>query len=265
MRKLLMALSVAIASFAAQAQVVKVVSTEPLLRGVESEMYHPTISADGEYLLFTTVNHVGLRMYSFQDNVTTKISDEPRAGFRPSFEGDKVVYEVKPRGTFGINAISKRSFATAGTPMKKTVTTRVEESTLFITVNGIEKSYTPVESYAGYLWESVSPDGSKVMFFAAGKGIVITDLQGNVLSMPGNYECPAWLGNDAIVAMNATDDGHQFSSSQIIALSLDGKTLQQLTSPESMTMEPTATADGKSIVYGTIDGRLYKMNVEPLK
>ena len=65
--------------------------------------------------------------------------------------------------------------------------------------------------------------------------------------------------------MNATDDGHQFRSSQIVALSLDGQKFQQLTSPESMTMNPTATADGETIVFGTIDGRLYKLNVKPLK
>lgn len=265
MKKKFLALAFAFATLAANSQVVEVVSKEPLLQGVESDMFHPTISADGEYLLFTSSNFTGLKIYDFENNVTTKISDEPRAGFKARFCGDKIVYETKTRGEFGSKSIKTKSSAISVPVAAQKVTVRTEESTIYITKNGIEKSFSPVENSAGYLWESVSPDETKVMFFAAGKGIVIMDTDGNVLSMPGNYENPAWLGNSAIVAMNATDDGHQFHSSQIVALSLDGQKFQQLTSPESMTMNPTATADGETIVFGTIDGRLYKMNVKPLK
>ncbi len=262
MKHKLMALFCAACSLTAGAQVVKVISTTPLLRGVESNMYHPIISSDGENLLFTSENYSGLKVYNFKDNVTTKISDEPRAGFMPQFIGNKVVFETKEKNSFGNGSFTKKSRTISDNVIKQNVTVRTEGSVLYITKNGVEKGYTPIESYAGYLWESVSPDETKIMFYAAGKGIVITDLDGNILSMPAKFENPVWLGNNAIVAMNATDDGHQFSSSQIVALTLDGKTVQQLTSPESMTMSPTATADGMTIVYGTIDGRLYKMDVQ---
>lgn len=265
MKQKFFALALAFATLAANSQVVEVVSKEPLLQGVESDMFHPTISADGEYLLFTSSNYTGLKVYDFENNVTTKISDEPRAGFKAKFCGDKVVFETKTRGEFGSNAIKTKSAALSSAVATHKVTVRAEENTVYITKNGVEKAFSPVENSAGYIWESVSPDETKVMFFAAGKGIVIMDTDGNVLSMPGNYENPAWLGNNAIVAMNATDDGHQFRSSQIVALSLDGQKIQQLTTPESMTMTPTATADGETIVFGTIDGRLYKMNVKPIK
>ena len=265
MKNCLIALLGVAFSLSSTAQVVKVVSTEQLLRGVESGMYHPTVSPDGENLLFTSENFTGLKVYNFKDNVTTKISDEPRAGFMPQFVKNEVVFNTRAKGNFGKNAVAAKRYTLSSDVKKLPVTARTEGSVIYITKNGVEKGYTPVESYAGYLWESVSPDATKVMFYAAGKGIVITDLNGKVLSMPGNFENPVWLGNDAIVAMHATDDGHQFSSSQIVALSLDGKTVQELTSPESMTMYPTTTADGKTIIYGTIDGRLYKMNVQPLK
>ena len=100
------------------------------------------------------------------------------------------------------------------------------------------------------------------MFFAAGFGIVITDLNGNILSTPGNFEAPVWYGNDHIVAMNATNDGHNYRSSQIVLLSADGTQFQALTKPESMTMNPTASFDAGKIVYATIDGRLYQMNIK---
>ena len=118
-----------------------------------------------------------------------------------------------------------------------------------------------VHGYAGYCWPSLSPDGTKVMFVAAGKGIYITDLKGCILSQPGKYEAPVWYGNNHIVAMNAKDDGHQYMSSQIVLLSADGKQVQDLTKPESMSMNPAAAISANRVVYNTIDGRLYEMTV----
>ena len=61
--------------------------------------------------------------------------------------------------------------------------------------------------------------------------------------------------------MKATDDGHQYSSSQIVMLKADGSEIQEITRPESMTMFPTASFEAGKIVYNTIDGRLFEMSV----
>ena len=61
--------------------------------------------------------------------------------------------------------------------------------------------------------------------------------------------------------MNAKDDGHQYMSSQIVLLSADGKQVQDLTKPESMSMNPAAAISANRVVYNTIDGRLYEMTV----
>lgn len=266
MKKLFIFGAMLAASMAATAQVARVVSSQPLLQGVESEMYHPRISPDGSMLMFTSVDYRGLKLYDFNDGVTTRISDEQRAGFAAEFTPEGISYEVKKEGAVGRNAYSSKALKTSRKVKNfQKVSVRTEGSKLYITRNGVEKAYSPVESYAGYLWESLSPDGTKVMFFAAGKGVVITDLEGNVLSRPGNFESPVWLGNNAIAAMRATDDGHQFSSSQIVAMDLNGEGLTELTRPESMTMYPTATAAGDKVVCNTIDGRLILMNIELLK
>lgn len=77
--------------------------------------------------------------------------------------------------------------------------------------------------------------------------------------MLGNYEMPSWYNNDYIVAQNAKDDGHQFVSSQIMLLKADGSFATALTTPASMTMQPTSAAG--RIVYTTIDGNLYEMKI----
>ena len=134
-----------------------------------------------------------------------------------------------------------------------------EGSRVYVTVGGEERVFSPVDSWAGYLWASLSPDGKRVAFFAAGKGIVIIDLRGQMLAMLGNYEMPCWYNNDYLVAQNAKDDGHQFTSSQILLLKADGTFQTELTKPASMSMQPTC--GGGKIVYTTIDGLLYEMKI----
>lgn len=293
MRKYLLMLAT-VACLSSHAQIAQVNSIEPLLRGVEKEMYYPVLSQDGSKLLFTSVNCQGLKMYDFNDDVTIKISDKERAGLDASFSTDgRVVYFVDQEFKNGKNICQAKKFdisskqetaisdggklvtrpiavkggvmTSVDGKMKATTTgynaVRVQGAKLYITKNGVEKSYSPVEETAGYLWASISPDESKVMFFAAGRGIVVTDLNGQIISELGNYESPVWFGNNHVVAMNAKHNGYQNISSQILIMNVDGTQIQELTKPESMTMNPTASFDTGKIVYNTIDGRLYQMNI----
>lgn len=295
MKKLLLTVMAFVGVVTMNAQIATVESVSPLLKGVESEMYHPILSSDGSQLLFSECNFKGLRLYDFNDNVVVKVSTEARAGLDASFSPDgKEIYfvtqtlqdkrnmrqvkkyDVASRQTVEVSKLGRVVAAPVATTKgfattidgKLLVTdntatrVRTEGATLIIAKNGVEKTYTPIERSAGYIWSSLSPDGSKVMFFAAGYGIVITDLEGKVLATPGNYEDPVWFGNDHIVAMNATNDGYNYHSSQIILLSVDGSQKQELTKPESMTMNPTASFEAGKIVYATIDGRLYQMNLK---
>lgn len=236
MKKAILTAAVALMALCAQAQIADAGTPQPLLKGVESSMYNPVLSEDGTKLLFSQADYSDLREYDFADNVTRKVKATRRQAINARFGKTEVEFTTAP-------------------------TVRTEGQKLYITRNGVEKAHTPVECQAGYCWASLSPDGTKVVFLAAGKGLVVTDLEGKVLAMPGNYESPAWFGNDHLVVQNATDDGHQLASSQILLLTVDGKQKQELTKPESMTMSPTASAKGGFIVFSTIDGRLYRQNI----
>ena len=155
-------------------------------------------------------------------------------------------------GTAGMAMNGERHSYT--TSANRGVSVYTTGSQLVVTIKGKESRYTPVESYAGYLWSSVSPSGDKIAFFAAGTGIIVTDLNGKVLAQLGNYEMPCWYDNDYIVAQNTSDDGYQFTSSQILLLKADGTFRHELTPRTSMTMQPTA--GGGKIAYTTIDGNL---------
>lgn len=269
----------------------------PILAGVQSNLYNPILSPDGDKLLFSDADYSNLRIYDFASGATSLVCAQERAGFDAQFspDGTEVIYisqtpdehgrQMRQLRSYNIDRgantnigesarfiqrpeLTKGGMQTRFNGVRKAFGTKVatgvrtEASTLYITVNGVEKAYSPVESQAGYLWESLSPDGKKVMFFAAGRGIIICDLNGNVTAELGNYEAPVWYGNNAIVAMKATDDGHQYRSSQIVMLAADGSEIQEITRPESMTMFPTASLKAGKIVYNTIDGRLFEMSVK---
>ena len=71
------------------------------------------------------------------------------------------------------------------------------------------------------------------------------DLKGNIVASLGKYELPAWCGNDYVVLM----------------IKADGSQTIELTKPISMTFNPSASADGSKVVYNTIDGRLFLLNI----
>ena len=297
MKKILLSIT-ACCCFTMMAQQVTVKGSYPLLKGVETGAYHPVLSADGSKLLFSASNEKGLKLYDFDDDVVTVITDAERAGYEPKITDDGKVYYVKQnadglikyrtavcydiakktsrvlvenernvlpaallsnggavlRGTMGVKSVDVDS-------RKSGVAVYTEGSKVIINDNGAVKEYSPEESSAGYLWASLSPNGKKVAFFAAGKGIVVIDLRGNVLARLGNYEMPTWISDNYIVAQNATDDGHQFTSSQIVLLKADGSWLKELTPKTSMSMQPTASAEAGKVVYSTIDGNLFVMEL----
>ncbi|MBQ7691066.1 MAG: hypothetical protein IJT30_07760 [Muribaculaceae bacterium] len=293
MKHLLLTL-LATAALAGAAQQVVVQEHRRLLQGVEGPAYYPALDASGTRLLFTDADACGLKLYDFNDDVTTRITALPGAGMDAFFGGDGKVYYVTQelrehnlvyrtghaydvaRHTDAVvldaqhgavhpvkamrGAALKGENRSFRAPATMGLTVYTEGSTVVIGRDGRERAYTPVPSHAGYLWASLSPDATRVAFFAAERGICIIDLDGNLLAELGNYEMPAWLNEHYLVAQHATDDGHQFTSSQILLLKDDGSWTHALTQPSSMTMQPTA-ARGR-VVYTTIDGNLFEMTLQ---
>ena len=292
-KKLTMLIMMAAVLLPSMAQEVEVVSRQRLLDGVEGPAYYPVLNQAGDRLLFLSENG-SLKFYDLTDNVTTTVTDGYVAGNDACWGGDGKVYFVTQQvqenhliyrtgQSFdpvthkraqltepqhgAVRAVAASRGGALKAPGGRDYQSQsdigsaawTEGNRVHVTVNGEERVFTPVDSWAGYLWASLSPDGKKVAFFAAGKGIVVIDLRGQMLAMLGIYEMPCWYNNDYIVAQNAKDDGHQFTSSQIVLLKADGTLQTELTKPASMAMQPTC--GGGKIVYTTIDGLLHEMKI----
>lgn len=283
--------------FLSNAQDVKIVRHEQLLKGIESQCYNPVLSPDGQKVLFTQSDYEGLNVYDIADDVVTPLASDRLAGFSPAFSKDgKSVYFLSQTRENMLVYREMKSVNLDGTGMSTVMgksrgmlhpvavdggVVTVSDNgrklkaksnggtyaysagkKIVVVKNGIEKKIAPVPTKYTYIWESLSPDGTKILFYAGGKGAYICDLDGNLVAELGKYTSPAWCGNDYVVAVNATHDGHQYETSQIVLLKVDGSYKKELTTPVSMSMHPTASASGDRITYNTIDGRLFLMELK---
>ena len=116
---------------------------------------------------------------------------------------------------------------------------------------------------SGYIWASLSPDKKKILFYAAGKGTCIADLNGNVISYLGNIQAPRWYTDSLVVGMDSRNNEYNYTSSRIQLISADGKTKQYLTGEGEMAMYPTASGQAGKIAYNTYNGDIHLLTVKP--
>ena len=128
---------------------------------------------------------------------------------------------------------------------------------MYITRNGKTSELAPKGHGYRYIWASLSPDASKVLFCCSGNGAYVCNLDGSNLTSLGNYRAPKWMGNDMVVAMDCQDNGEVFTSSEIVVLDLNGNK-QVVTGEDVIAMYPLP-ADGK-IAFSTPTGEAYIIN-----
>lgn len=112
-----------------------------------------------------------------------------------------------------------------------------------------------------YLWASVSPDGTRVLYYLATRGCFIANIDGSNPVHLGSIHAPCWYDNNIVVGMYDRDNGHEIYASRIVAISADGKVKQNLTEDTSLSLFPSITSAGDKISYTTPAGELFIINI----
>ena len=155
------------------------------------------------------------------------------------------------------------------TPADDNATLRVDNENLELNLyrNG-EKVVLKPHGDANYIWASLSPDQTMILFNTK-FGTAVCDLNGNEIINVGNINAPVWYGNDYIVGMNDLHDGYHFTSSNIVIASVDGAERQELTDAMEMGYYPDVDAKSGRIVYHTEMGQIRMMQLnlteEPIR
>ncbi len=135
-----------------------------------------------------------------------------------------------------------------------------EELKLVLYKDGKRTELYPHGKDVNYIWSSISPDGTKILFNTR-KGTAVCDLNGNELVNLGNYNSPVWYGNDYVVAALEENDGHYITGGAVVILSLDGQLKQLLTDKVEGGMDPSASYETGQIAYHDLAGNIHLMQI----
>ncbi|MDE6301845.1 MAG: hypothetical protein K2M19_09030 [Muribaculaceae bacterium] len=172
-------------------------------------------------------------------------------------------FSVSPAGQLSLadgGKFSARSFSGAKVKSARPVVGINRGHLEITTPDGRTRNLDP-QGRGSYLWPSVSPDGTKIVYYLSGHGCYVCDIDGSNVRELGFVHAPQWLGDNAVIGCQDQDNGVYVTSSSIVAADLDG-TIQTLTDPSLLGMNPSASADGKTIAFASADGKLYRINLK---
>ena len=266
-------------SMLANAQLVEIVSTQQLSISSDEGLKVAAFSPLGDYLLLTNDVNRGLIHYDLSTGSITTITDADGAGWaaKISPDGQEIVYRERYMNDdltlrnnivkYTIKAQKRAVIAKAQrdlsklTPTTPSYTVAINGDLHIVLTHGDKTTVlTPNGAEQAYNWVSLSPDGTKILYYVSGKGCYTCDLNGaNVQFIALDCRAPQWYDNNIIIGMHDEDNGKYLTASAIVAYNMQGQK-QTLVHKEAMAIYPY-TSNGK-IAYSTANGEVYLMNVK---
>lgn len=279
MKKTFLLIAACIMCVLAQAQVLEIVSMQQISTPQLVEGKVVGISPKGNYLLLSDLSNNGLVQYDLTTKTTAIITDANGAGWdvKVSQDGNHITYrqvridanQMVRNDIMQYNALNGKSVLqaknTRGTAalVDATAANTVainEDLHLVLTRNGKSIVLTPNGANESYNWPSISPDGSKILYYVSGVGCYVCDLNGNsVQKVASHCRAPQWYDNNTIIGMADEDNGTVLTASAIVLHTLDGKS-QILVGKQMMAMYPQV-AKGQ-VAFTTAAGEMYLMQVK---
>ena len=262
---------------------------------VDSCGFFPQLSPDGKYVLYSPTDAGELLLKDLGTGTVTTIASKDYPGFDAIFGQDGKVYyitqqrkkhnlvyrtghcydpatgidKVVLKGQHGqvqalragggvvINGEHKyyRSSPEAG----DYVYTR-GDMLYIVDKTGNTRTLQPIRDSNGYLWASLSPDGTRVMFQAASHGLIVCDLGGRVIADLGEFLMPCWYNNDYIIAMSNSGNV-RLTGSRIWLLAVDGSVYKPLTPTEERAVQPMV-ANGKVVYTIQYEGTVKQLELD---
>ncbi|MRR20199.1 hypothetical protein EG827_08385 [bacterium] len=234
------------------------------IRAVSSDPgagYEPAVTADGSRVLYRTDSFENNRRYTSVYRFDTRsgakelMVDRQRGVLPPAVSGDAILLKsdemirVEQAGNVLLKGTGGETFL-------------VIEEMIPVLYRGEERKPLMPNGEGFYIWASLSPDGSMILYNYQGRGTYICDTSGKVLHDVGRMNAPKWLGNTIVVGMDDKDDGHMITSSELVYYSLPGKKRMLLTETENRSeMYPFPFDGGNKIAFSTDKGEIWVMKI----
>ncbi|PWJ41920.1 hypothetical protein BC781_103170 [Sediminitomix flava] len=245
--------------------------------------YRVALAPDGSGVVYTSPGLIGLKHFDFSSKKETVLSKARGAGYQPSFYEGEVVFKERTNKTVlkraSLTSNASKTISTTGVSPKKWAKTQVmsnkrvskkevsyastsETLNDFVVAysDGSEKRIAPFGDQEDYIWVSLSPDKTKVLFKLVGVSAYVCDLKGKILHDLGDLENPKWVTNDKIVYMITEEDHDSFTKSDIYTISIAQKERKNLTKGmKQIALYPDMVGD--QVVFNTPEGDIYLMEV----
>lgn len=279
-------------------QSVEVTSKERLAVGEAA--YHVVFNSQGTQILYSSDNYKGLTLFDLSTKAKTVLTDVAGAGYNPIFSGDesnvifkqssytqdgykldeliemnlgtlKRVQLVEPSRNLksplalesGVAIVKNKNLLKTDNQKENVAYVCIEDNKIALYKNGSREELAPFdEDVIGYIWPSISPDATKLLFTAVGKGTFVSDLKGNILESLGVLSSPKWYTDNFVVGMQNESDGTNYISSKVLIVSSDGNYKKVLTPTTEIAMYPSVSAVSNRIAYNTLDGDVYVLTVD---
>jgi Tol biopolymer transport system component len=221
--------------------------------------YEPSATADGRKIFYRSDffsdnrKYSSIRCYDISTGKDEVILGKGRDVIPPAVAGNTVLLVSE----------GEAKTVQAGPMLKSGNNTSfvVIEEMFPVLWRGGEKKRLKPNGDGFYIWASLSPDGTKILYNYQGRGSFICDTEGRILHDLGRINAPKWFSDRLVIGMDDKDDGHRITSSELIFYSLGDKTGNAITAtPERSEMFPVA-AGRRKIAFCTDKGEVYIMKV----
>lgn len=242
------------------------------LQKLDFSGHHPTLSTNGNYILYSSSNYSSLFLYNVNTSKSTTISKEDRSGYGAIIVNDNVIFKPKnSKEVYSYNVNDKSSAVVEGIShireykasekadvMHVYAGNRLED--IVIDNGSTIKTIAPL-GQNDYLNISLSPDQSKILFRVSGVGSFVSDLEGNVLYKNTDAQFPSWKNNNEIIYAKIEDDGYEYLSSDLYIASIDGTKQKNLTSSTDVICLYPSIQNNK-IIFNSPEQEVYVLEIE---
>lgn len=236
--------------------------------------YFPQWWVEGKTVLFTNRNYDSLWIADLDNSEYRLISNRPGIGY--NFKVGKNQVCSQTRGSANLVSIdlsngeesilNSNEYKSAKDWYQREILNRNVVASLSSDLFSIEISTTDSTfiiqptGQVNYINTSISPDGQLVLSEVAGRGLLVSNLKGEIKFEIKNGDQGTWLSNQTIAYIHRIDDGMRIQSSQIRIMDITNQDSITIESPEGNLIESFSfTHNHNSIIGHLSDGSLFKI------